>query len=384
MEAVNECSICFDGIQKNAKDNFQPVFLTCLHLFHQKCISEWLDRRNICPICLTVQPVPSKRAKEIGEKANEQISKTNVMPLSPHPKTNIEEINESLIRGYDLLVKSGIIESNYMRDYDKKPGKEPISKHEMQSPPQDALSEYLIRSGKLDKEGRCIPPSFKEDEATKVMDMSPPEYSIGSSLPRSILYPPFMGYDMPRRPEENIVAFPDPFHTSSAINVMNQVSYRDKSNDNLFYCQRQSGMQYGKADDSFEQMNKHLFHVGSLGYKPDDPFKFSFENCEFVSKDTVSLPKETPQSFEERESVYSKRLNAHVSNLNEAKNPDNKIIGTNLFELNAHVTNAIGERLVPALGGQLSNPYNQVWRNPKPVTMRYNPETRSDEEFSID
>lgn len=41
------CCICLQDFKKN--DN--AIFLPCFHLFHRKCISKWLDNKEICPLC---------------------------------------------------------------------------------------------------------------------------------------------------------------------------------------------------------------------------------------------------------------------------------------------------------------------------------------------
>ena len=42
-----DCRICLDSFQKLDK----VVFLGCIHMFHEKCIKEWLKTNNYCPIC---------------------------------------------------------------------------------------------------------------------------------------------------------------------------------------------------------------------------------------------------------------------------------------------------------------------------------------------
>jgi hypothetical protein len=40
---MEECSICLES-ETN-------VTLLCNHTFHKKCIDEWLNKKNNCPIC---------------------------------------------------------------------------------------------------------------------------------------------------------------------------------------------------------------------------------------------------------------------------------------------------------------------------------------------
>lgn len=43
----DECSICFHRLGSGN----QPSKLVCGHLFHEDCISRWLDINGKCPIC---------------------------------------------------------------------------------------------------------------------------------------------------------------------------------------------------------------------------------------------------------------------------------------------------------------------------------------------
>lgn len=42
---IKECPICREDIR-------ELIYVTiCAHQFHPKCISNWLNRNNTCPIC---------------------------------------------------------------------------------------------------------------------------------------------------------------------------------------------------------------------------------------------------------------------------------------------------------------------------------------------
>ena len=47
----NPCPICYDEYS----DTDQIRVLKCVgnHIFHQLCISAWLDRNAVCPLCRT-------------------------------------------------------------------------------------------------------------------------------------------------------------------------------------------------------------------------------------------------------------------------------------------------------------------------------------------
>lgn len=43
-----ECSIC---LEKMEKDNDIVALDICDHIYHEKCIREWLSKSRICPLC---------------------------------------------------------------------------------------------------------------------------------------------------------------------------------------------------------------------------------------------------------------------------------------------------------------------------------------------
>ena len=46
-EGNRHCAICLEDFQ----DKEELTALPCIHFFHEKCIKEWLKRKNDCPIC---------------------------------------------------------------------------------------------------------------------------------------------------------------------------------------------------------------------------------------------------------------------------------------------------------------------------------------------
>ena len=46
-EENKKCVICYEDFVNN--DN--AIFLPCFHVFHSKCIKEWLKTKDICPLC---------------------------------------------------------------------------------------------------------------------------------------------------------------------------------------------------------------------------------------------------------------------------------------------------------------------------------------------
>ena len=45
------CIICLEDFQNN--DN--SIYLPCFHLFHEKCITDWINmKKGFCPLCRTI------------------------------------------------------------------------------------------------------------------------------------------------------------------------------------------------------------------------------------------------------------------------------------------------------------------------------------------
>jgi hypothetical protein len=49
-ELERQCTVCLDDIESGTR----VVTLPCAHLYHIDCIAAWLDKKNVCPQCLTV------------------------------------------------------------------------------------------------------------------------------------------------------------------------------------------------------------------------------------------------------------------------------------------------------------------------------------------
>ncbi|XP_009126090.1 E3 ubiquitin-protein ligase RING1-like [Brassica rapa] len=46
------CSICLDSFVSGKHG--VSTRMTCSHVFHEKCLLVWFQRRNTCPLCRTV------------------------------------------------------------------------------------------------------------------------------------------------------------------------------------------------------------------------------------------------------------------------------------------------------------------------------------------
>jgi hypothetical protein len=46
---LNECIICLEKMKENEK----LMILKCTHIYHHECLSSWLSKKSICPLCDT-------------------------------------------------------------------------------------------------------------------------------------------------------------------------------------------------------------------------------------------------------------------------------------------------------------------------------------------
>ena len=62
-----QCSICFENLSGSC------INLRCNHLFHEQCITRWLQRHSTCPVCRhevydAIQNTPIQNTQEIKQK----------------------------------------------------------------------------------------------------------------------------------------------------------------------------------------------------------------------------------------------------------------------------------------------------------------------------
>ncbi|CAN8308335.1 unnamed protein product [Cochlearia groenlandica] len=53
-ETREPCSICLDDISCSDTKHGFPTKMECSHVFHSRCLKEWLQRKNTCPLCRCV------------------------------------------------------------------------------------------------------------------------------------------------------------------------------------------------------------------------------------------------------------------------------------------------------------------------------------------
>ncbi|WZZ88261.1 uncharacterized protein LOC106358545 [Brassica napus] len=54
METESSCSICLDNLYGSSSIHGSATLMNCSHVFHERCLSDWLQRKNTCPMCRTV------------------------------------------------------------------------------------------------------------------------------------------------------------------------------------------------------------------------------------------------------------------------------------------------------------------------------------------
>lgn len=67
-----DCTICLAPVE----DGEQVGVLPCSHIFHADCLGQWIQRRNVCPLCQTEIATP--RAAAAAEEEEEEIGEDAV------------------------------------------------------------------------------------------------------------------------------------------------------------------------------------------------------------------------------------------------------------------------------------------------------------------
>ncbi len=79
-----DCTICLASVDDGDKVGILP----CSHIFHAECLAQWIQRRNVCPLCQTAE-IASPRAVVERE--------TSVGSAPSHPEPGGENIGENNI-----------------------------------------------------------------------------------------------------------------------------------------------------------------------------------------------------------------------------------------------------------------------------------------------
>eukprot|EP00993_Chasmostoma_nieuportense_P000600 NODE_1553_length_1463_cov_34.085329_g1473_i0.p1 GENE.NODE_1553_length_1463_cov_34.085329_g1473_i0~~NODE_1553_length_1463_cov_34.085329_g1473_i0.p1 ORF type:complete len:468 (-),score=116.12 NODE_1553_length_1463_cov_34.085329_g1473_i0:60-1424(-) len=62
---ADPCAICYDVLEESGSSGFAAKVLPCDHIFHLRCIRQWMEHQNCCPICkrellVPTTPVPTQ------------------------------------------------------------------------------------------------------------------------------------------------------------------------------------------------------------------------------------------------------------------------------------------------------------------------------------
>ena len=85
-----ECSICRSNW--NLKDN-DVIRLSCNHFFHKKCILEWFENNESCPICRCHHDSCFNGERELGLDLLEQ-NRNHVMNMNRSNEVNVDSSGE--------------------------------------------------------------------------------------------------------------------------------------------------------------------------------------------------------------------------------------------------------------------------------------------------
>jgi hypothetical protein len=73
FENATDCSICLDPMVPDQKTK-----LSCKHVYHKLCISDWLETHNTCPTCVrNINVLEKNRVRMDAQPARYQRSISN-------------------------------------------------------------------------------------------------------------------------------------------------------------------------------------------------------------------------------------------------------------------------------------------------------------------
>lgn len=49
IDYIENCALCFEDFEKDGKNDC--LLTRCGHIFHESCVTEWIERNESCPIC---------------------------------------------------------------------------------------------------------------------------------------------------------------------------------------------------------------------------------------------------------------------------------------------------------------------------------------------
>ncbi len=92
-DTVNDCGICMEQLLENDK-----YITQCNHIFHKECINKWLQIKDNCPYCRTIQT-----NIDVNANIDENIYRYSfaLYPESYEPSGSIR--SETLVTSYNWL-----------------------------------------------------------------------------------------------------------------------------------------------------------------------------------------------------------------------------------------------------------------------------------------
>ena len=50
--AIETCAICLDGFKENNDREISELSCDSKHIFHLACVTEWVKKKDVCPLCM--------------------------------------------------------------------------------------------------------------------------------------------------------------------------------------------------------------------------------------------------------------------------------------------------------------------------------------------
>ena len=109
-----KCIICLEDF----KINEQCLYLNCLHLFHARCIIEWLLKHDNCPICKECYKIDDDKLNAfLKSNTNTNINNNTQIQIQPNNNNNDNAfvINNNIL---NLIIQENDVNNNrYGRGY---------------------------------------------------------------------------------------------------------------------------------------------------------------------------------------------------------------------------------------------------------------------------
>ncbi|CAD8181864.1 unnamed protein product [Paramecium pentaurelia] len=118
LQQFEECVICLESIKNGQKKQQRNCSVTpCFHIFHQKCLTSWLEKQKNCPFCraefsiILIQnkyPWLDLKQQKVNNATQNESKYINNMKLNSNPNQSQEnQLNESqqeLVRKDKIII----------------------------------------------------------------------------------------------------------------------------------------------------------------------------------------------------------------------------------------------------------------------------------------